>query len=195
MSGKFTDLTNKKINNFTIIKLSKIEEQEYKGKKYKTYYWECQCDCGNKSIKTSARIKTKNCKGCGTSCKISNLKYKLEFGESHFRFIESAYKANAKNKNRIWNLSREEFRKICLQNCHYCGIEPYKIYNEGNNISSNGLIKTNGIDRIFSDIGYELSNCVPCCEICNKAKRDLSLKEWEEWLDRICAFRKNKNGL
>ena len=34
--------------------------------------------------------------------------------------------------------------------------------------------ETNGIDRFDNQFGYESTNSVPCCEQCNKIKRDLS---------------------
>jgi len=46
-------------------------------------------------------------------------------------------------------------------------------------------VPVNGIDRIDSQLGYNKENCLSCCEICNKAKRDLSLTEFVKWIDRI----------
>ena len=49
----------------------------------------------------------------------------------------------------------------------------------------NGFIFVNGIDRIDSCIGYTKSNCVSCCEICNKAKRNLTIKEFTDWIKKL----------
>jgi hypothetical protein len=38
----------------------------------------------------------------------------------------------------------------------------------------------NGIDRVDSNIGYTLENCVPCCEAVNRMKMDLSKEEFIE---------------
>ena len=44
---------------------------------------------------------------------------------------------------------------------------------------------TNGIDRMNNNIGYEISNVVPCCSVCNKMKSSLSK---EEFLTQICKI-------
>ena len=55
---KFTDLTGKKFNNFTVLKLSTNQPN----KSYK--YWDCVCICGNtRSVRQSNLGKVKGC-GC-----------------------------------------------------------------------------------------------------------------------------------
>lgn len=73
------------------------------------------------------------------------------------------YKKNAKRRNINFNLSKEEFYNLTSKECYYCG-EKIKEYN--------------GIDRIDSVKGYELNNCVSCCEICNKMKSNYNKEEW-----------------
>jgi hypothetical protein len=43
----------------------------------------------------------------------------------------------------------------------------------------------NGIDRVDNFKGYEIDNCVPCCYICNYAKRDMSKDQFLAWVKRI----------
>ena len=50
----------------------------------------------------------------------------------------------------------------------------------------------NGIDRLENTIGYEDSNCVPACKICNFAKRNLSQKQFYDWIKRLVNFQKDK---
>ena len=50
---------------------------------------------------------------------------------------------------------------------------------------SSEVLKINGIDRIDNNIGYTKENSVPCCEICNKAKRDMSYNDFINYLKRI----------
>jgi hypothetical protein len=47
------------------------------------------------------------------------------------------------------------------------------------------IVNTNGIDRVINTVGYTVNNCVPCCFVCNKAKSDRDLDEWNSWLNRI----------
>jgi 5-methylcytosine-specific restriction endonuclease McrA len=44
-----------------------------------------------------------------------------------------------------------------------------------------------GIDRLDNAIGYEPPNCVPCCDICNLAKRDMSYGAFVAWMRRTHA--------
>lgn len=73
------------------------------------------------------------------------------------------YKKGAKSRNIIFNLSKEQFYNLISQPCYYCG-EKEKDYN--------------GIDRVNSQQGYEINNCVPCCEYCNKMKLDYTTEFW-----------------
>ena len=81
-------------------------------------------------------------------------------------------------------------------NCHYCGVEPEKISQSSNkNKPYNGDYIYNGIDRIDNNKGYTMDNVVPCCEICNNAKKNLSKVKFISWLDRICVYRVGGNQI
>lgn len=51
----------------------------------------------------------------------------------------------------------------------------------------------NGIDRFDNNIHYILSNCVPCCKICNRMKHTMTAQEWLDHLDRITKQRTTLN--
>jgi 5-methylcytosine-specific restriction endonuclease McrA len=74
----------------------------------------------------------------------------------------SAYRNMAKGRDLPFMLSFEEFESFWQKSCFYCG--------DG--------IDTVGIDRVDSDLGYTMQNCVPCCRSCNQAKNDLSQNEF-----------------
>ncbi len=74
----------------------------------------------------------------------------------------SSYKRSARLRGYSFNLTPEQFAKICEQPCHYCG----------------DLDDYNGIDRKDNNIGYELENCLPCCTTCNYAKHELGYDEF-----------------
>lgn len=77
-----------------------------------------------------------------------------------------SYIASANFRKLDFNLSFEEFTYLInLKLCRYCGI-----------------IGDVGIDRLDSSIGYNISNCIPCCNMCNKFKVDHTL---EEFLNKI----------
>lgn len=66
-------------------------------------------------------------------------------------------------------LTFKQFMMFWQQSCHYCGDN----------------IKTVGIDRIDSDVGYVIDNCVSCCSTCNYMKRNLSQPDFLEQCKKI----------
>jgi hypothetical protein len=64
------------------------------------------------------------------------------------------YQYKAKQRNLTFSLTLEEFEKLTLAPCFYCGDRP-------------GM----GIDRKDNRIGYNSLNSVPCCGPCNFMKR------------------------
>lgn len=68
----------------------------------------------------------------------------------------SVYKISANSKQLEFNLTKGDFIEMVETGCHYCGI-----------IQEKGF---NGVDRLDSNEGYIISNCVSCCEMCNFMK-------------------------
>ena len=69
--------------------------------------------------------------------------------------------ANAEERKRIVGMTKDEIMNMTDLPCVYCGKETI----DG--------VKRNGIDRMDNSVGYILSNCAPCCEICNYMKQSL----------------------
>lgn len=84
----------------------------------------------------------------------------------HIRY--KVYQSNARVKDRDFNLTEDEFIEISKQPCVYCG-EYSDTYN-GEPFS--------GVDRVDSNLGYSIDNCVPCCATCNRMKLDLDVNDW-----------------
>lgn len=78
------------------------------------------------------------------------------------------YQRNAKTKDRNFDISEDEFVEISKLPCVYCG-EYSDTYN-GEPFS--------GVDRVDSNLGYSIDNCVPCCTTCNRMKLDLDVNDW-----------------
>ena len=209
--GRAEDLTGQRFGNWTVLYRTTNSSSN------KTR-WVCQCNCEQQTIKPveakSLKSNTSTNCGCQRNIKISeqrdqqirqrdengNIVLKKCFRCGEWLSIENfwknssqkdgytnecknccssakenrynIYKKNAKRRNISFKVSKEEFYKITSEPCHYCGdIEKY-----------------NGIDRINSNQGYILNNCVPCCEYCNKMKLDYSTKFWIEHLKKIINF-------
>lgn len=94
----------------------------------------------------------------------------------HTRY--KTYQRNAKSKQRNFDLSEAEFVDITKLPCVYCGA-----YSD----TYNGE-PFNGIDRINSDLGYSIDNCVPCCAICNRMKLDMDVNIWFDKMKQIANY-------
>lgn len=103
-----------------------------------------------------------------------------DVGVSSFNRLVRQYKANAAKRKLEFSIDVSLIKELTKTNCFYCGIEPLQKIGQ-----SNGYYLYNGIDRKNKDIGYTKDNCVPCCKICNRAKSNMTEKEWMEWISRL----------
>ena len=195
-SSKREDLTGQKFNRLLIVGLSHI--------KNKVSYWKCLCDCGKIHIAKGSHIKEGRTKSCG--CYGNEQMRKVlnkEPGHAswHLQFVQ--YKRHAKERDLEFDISFDFFKKICSMKCTYCGSDPrpYNLYykRDGTKRIKKGRFTTeearirawiniNGIDRVDSDIGYEESNCVPCCSICNTMKMDHSQEKFLDHIKKILEY-------
>lgn len=103
--------------------------------------------------------------------KRSNLnqkEYRIEYGKSsrgHYTF----YKSHAKQRELSFELTFEQFKLFKGKHCVYCG----------------DVLQRVGIDRVDNNIGYVLSNCVPCCTVCNRMKRNYTLNDFMKKVEQI----------
>lgn len=88
----------------------------------------------------------------------------------------SWYKTSAKRRNVEFNLTKEQFSSFKNVPCHYCGT----------------ITNVIGLDRMNNNKGYEISNIVSCCKICNSGKQTMPYNEWKEHLLRLSKFDINK---
>ena len=137
--------------------------------------WACKCDCGNEAIVVGESLRQGYTKSCGCLSKLPD-------GESAFNFAYSQYVVRARNDNLSFKLSRKFFRRLVQQNCYYCGCPPTnKLKRRGRG----SYFICNGLDRIDNKKGYTKDNVVPCCFICNVAKRHYSLDKFVNWIGNL----------
>jgi 5-methylcytosine-specific restriction endonuclease McrA len=81
-------------------------------------------------------------------------------------------KHHSKRRKIDFQITLEEFTDLYYEKqCAYCG-----------DIAR-------GIDRIDSSGHYIVENCAPCCSTCNDLKGILSIKEFDEKISKIFAYR------
>lgn len=153
-------------------KLTLIKETN-KRTKNGSIIWLCYCDCTKHK-----ELSTEQLKNGVNSCGCTRSKVK---GYASFKLVWRSYLNGAKERGFEFKLSEDEFRVITKQNCFYCGCAPSKVMDNKNNT---GKYIYNGIDRLDSNKGYTLENCVPCCTQCNYAKSDYPLSEFIAWIER-----------
>lgn len=105
--------------------------------------------------------------------------------EASFNKVFLFYKRNAEKRGYDFNLDKEQFKNLTQQNCHYCKTPPLQ-ESKSTQRKFVQIYKYNGIDRVDNTQGYNLTNCVPCCKICNRAKGNLALQEFKNWIRSLC---------
>ena len=169
-------IKGEKYNRLTVISFSHAD------KRYRKFY-NVKCDCGKeKKIMGSAMI-SGNTKSCGCLSKEVRANKRISKNHSEITAILLGYKRHAERRGYKWELKRSEVVEIIKMNCFYCGSKPNNIKKTKNSIG-NGFAYS-GIDRIDNSNNYTKENSVPCCKVCNYAKSDMDLKEFQEWAIRI----------
>lgn len=103
-------------------------------------------------------------------------------GVSNRNTLISRYKNDAKDRNKAFNLTKEEATFLFKSNCYYCQCPPYRVQN---NKGSNGPFTYTGIDRVDNSGIYEKDNVVPCCKRCNSWKKALTYDQFRDWVVKV----------
>lgn len=170
---RYYDLIGTVVGSTEILDVDHIEyitRESGKKTEYRPYYKVKCTKCGHIHVKLYNKTNWLNYKGC-QRCVAS-------FDDSKLNRLKNVYKSNAKVRNISWDLTDSEFLELVTKSCAYCGhTQEY-----------------NGIDRIDSNKGYTINNCVPCCSWCNTMKLDHSLEEFLQHITNIYNFQKEKQG-
>ena len=141
--------------------------------------WKCKCDCGNIVEVIASDLKRGTTRSCG--CLVKDLAHTVS--DSTYKVLYRQYKRNARIRNLKFELDLIDFIELLSDNCFYCGSAPSNIMDRY--LSHYNKVIYNGIDRVDNNEGYTVENVVTCCEQCNKAKRDLTLKQFINWINRV----------
>lgn len=92
----------------------------------------------------------------------------------------SIYYSNTRSRanfhNFTFDLSMQDFHNLIRMPCHYCNDK--SDIKQIRNHNTRLLLRANGIDRVNNLLGYVISNCVPCCEMCNRSKGTNTAQEY-----------------
>ena len=129
-----------------------------------------RCECGHEGWYFISNLSSNNSTRCWDCRTLS--------GEQK---TFSSVKLTARRRKIEWPIAFNDWLDLVKQNCFYCESSP------SNYISAYGFYY-NGLDRIDSSRSYEISNVVPCCQICNRAKSDRSQDEFYEWIRKVYSY-------
>lgn len=179
------DLTGQRFGRLIVLKFSHYREYPEGDKVRKRAIFTCQCDCGD--VKDIPAIQLgKGTSSCG--CLLREVaaekgrKSALPYGDASLNKLYGTYQTQARNRSLDFNLTKTQFMKLISSNCYYCGQIPAQLAGE---LKGNGRARYNGIDRVDNSIGYTIENCVPCCDMCNHAKKNHSQSDFLNWVQRL----------
>lgn len=162
---KIRDLSNQKFGKLTV--LSRFS------KKNKSW-WNCRCDCGKEKPVQAAGLLRGSSKSCGCNKKRKPRIHATQL-ELNKHSLFRSYRDRAKHKGFSFSIDKDIFFTLVALNCYYCNFPPKNTYRYKSSDKEPFLYS--GLDRIDNEIGYELSNCVPCCRVCNYVKGQYLTKE------------------
>jgi hypothetical protein len=152
-----------------------------------------KCDCGRKRIchiGSWNRGSYKACKPCMKKIMAKRCHERFSKGRKGLENrLLGAYVASANRRGHEFTLTREEFFTFTKEKCHYCHIPPSgrarKRAKKNRLKSEEHDFLYTGIDRVDSNKGYTLENCVPCCGDCNRAKILMTYDEFLAYIERF----------
>ena len=180
------DKSGEKFGNLTILGFSRYElKKSAAGRKL---FWNCICDCGKGKEVENSNLICGSVKSCGCLAK-KHIK-KVHKGNINknaaFESVLKQYISGARERDLIFELTIERFRKLTKSNCFYCGSKPKRVRDRnGSHIFKNSKYIYNGVDRLDNRVGYTNENCVACCTDCNIAKGTKSREDFLTWVVSI----------
>lgn len=152
--------------------------------------WKCECICGKTTIRTGVDLRRGHFISCGCMQGVRLIRKINPNFIAHGHFL--SYKNSKPAKTLGFKLTEEEFIELCKQTCHYCGSKPQQrrraYFNRRLKENFFVMEELSGIDRKNNLQGYTKSNAVPCCSKCNHMKKNLSIEEFLEHVNRIVEF-------
>lgn len=91
----------------------------------------------------------------------------------------------AKSRGLEFTLTDDELDTLFSGKCFYCDSPPSNKIRAKTPHGPLQVFVYNGIDRVDNKRGYVIDNVVSACNICNRAKGDMSQQEFMYWIERL----------
>jgi len=134
---------------------------------------------------------------CGNTNKISTQEYRklttlidlsILSNEDKYSWFTSLKCTHSLYKD--GDITLEQFYQLSSSNCYYCLAPPSNRRNMASKNSSKyakatGTYIYNGLDRVDNNLPHNYENVVPACKYCNSAKNQLTMQEFDNWINRL----------
>lgn len=153
--------------------------------------WLCRCACGEEKVISAPALRhgQKSC-GCDRGRRGQRKPgyvYKLPAGAAARNRVLKQYRVSARARGLEWRLPNAYFFILIRMACHYCGAPPSQISK-----TPRGQHVHAGVDRKDNSQGYVPGNVVPCCSVCNHAKKDMTYGAFLAWIERLVSHRRRQ---
>lgn len=166
-------------------------------------FWECICECGNIRIVDSYDLRHNQIKCC-VQCATNNNKINIPTEKADVAITQFFYpnyntneeraiarrfkmiKKGARERNILFEITKEDYQKIAFSSCVFCGKLDTKTFKYNNSFFVKNI---NGIDRINNLKGYINENIQSCCYRCNQLKGTFEEKEFLDYIMGILKYR------
>lgn len=159
MGRKRIDLTGKKYNHLTVIKLDHVGKRG-------VGYWLCQCDCGNKKVVNGHAMKNGSIKACGC-LQGSLLKYQYSNKKIYKKWQHMISRCNNSKDISFKNYGGRGI-KVCNEWLEYDNFAKWSL--------ENGFKEGLELDRIDVNGDYEPNNCRYITQLENRRNKRRTLK-------------------
>lgn len=170
-------------------KFGKLTVKEFAGHKNNFRQWLCECDCGNEKVIRGGHLTKGFTKSCGCEAHPSQSKHKSwkGFGNISLDFFTNI-KKNAERRNIPFNITIEYLWDVFLKQDGLCVLSGQKL-NFGRIVKDrNG--KNASVDRINSNLGYEVGNIQWIDKKINIMKNNMDEKQFLSICEQIIKYKK-----
>jgi hypothetical protein len=142
------------------------------------------CECGQEAVLAKSAVMGGKTKGC-IKCRERHPQVRLRATGTERAFLNvwNSYLVRSRRKGIPFELNKEQFRALIIQDCFYCDEPPSNTLRAITEWGQDMIY--NGIDRYEPEKGYVEGNCLPCCKYCNRMKSDLSFDDFFERVGRL----------
>jgi hypothetical protein len=152
----------------------------------------CRCVCGTVRVVRRQTLVTGESQSCGCwAIEIGRSRGQNQARTTNLRALFSMTYRRAARHRHTWCISFKGFRSLIFQPCHYCGVVGTNL-KKAERKDGLGSFYYNGLDRVNYTKGYFATNVVPCCKVCNRAKSDMTLQDFQAWLEQLITYSTKK---